>query len=482
MRLGPSLQNVSRVLLMLLMLVKGIEAAAAGASYPAPMGGDAMRARGIALSINGDPAFVYDLMPRGVTYGGIPTVSSAFASFELPESGAKVTIAYPGIPVHAIRVRRLGVSVPVQFVENKVTFRIDKPGAYEVVVNYDLYQRGPVIIFANAPENLAPRPGDIVFRPGVITDAGIIQVRKPRQRIFIPGGAIVRGIIKVQGTDGVTISGHGILLFDDAIAKSPELRNDSDTNPILVTDARHLTLEGVTIVVGLTSFSGASGGGPEAPWAIHILRSSDVRISDVNILNNLRDGLDIDGSERVSVKGGLIQTHDDGLCIKSANYGPGGGSLNRTVTDVVFDGLMIANTGAGSALAIGTELHAAEISHITFRDIDVLHAIGRHSAAISIRNGDRAWVHDILYDNVRVLDLSGKLLRLSVETDGYRPDPERGKISGIIFRELKYPDGKGALSSIEGIDEIHTIREVTFKNSGSDRKPVIQYRNAPAAN
>ena len=81
------------------------------------------------------------------------------------------------------------------------------------------------------------------------------------------------------------------------------------------------------------------------------------------------------------------------------------------------------NTGAGNVLAIGTELHADEIADITFRDVDILHALGLHSTAISIRDGDRANVHDILFDDVRVLDWPGALLKLTVEMDGYRPDP-----------------------------------------------------------
>ena len=217
-------------------------------------------------------------------------------------------------------------------------------------------------------------------------------------------------------------------------------------------------------MVAPTSFSDGLGKAPVAPWAVHILRSTKTQIAGLNIFNELRDGLDIDGSDHVAVEGGFVQAHDDALSIKSTNYGSGSGAQGRPVKDVTFSNIMVMNTGAGSALGIGTELHASEIARISYRNIDILHALGAHSTAISIRNGDRADVHDIIYDNVRIEDRPGTLLHISIETDGYLPDSGRGSINNIAFRDLRIAQGASGPSQIAGMNSQHTVSGVRFEN------------------
>lgn len=435
-----------------------------------------LRARDVELTVDGHRRFVYDLMRRGMTYGGIPTVSSEFASFELTGRVATVELNFVGVPVNFARVRRLNAGIVFRKTGNKIIFSIDQPGAYVIEINRDLRNRGPVVIFANSREHWVPRPDDIAFRPGTLTNAGVIHIRKDNQRIHIPSGSVVRALLKIEGATGAEISGGGVLLFDDKAAQDFKL--ESDTSPILATDAKKLTLKGVTVVVAPTSFASGQDGAPDAPWAVHLIRSTGIEIRDLNVFNELRDGIDIDGSDQVRLQGGFFQAHDDVLCIKATNYGPGGGGENRDIREVLFDGVMAMNTGAGNVLAIGTELHAAEITDITFRNIDILHALGRHATAISIRNGDRAHVHDILFDDIRILDRPGALLKLTVEKDGYRPDPERGTVDAVTFRNLDAPKIARAESIIEGWDAQHTVTNVRLENLRPAEKLNFTVRNA----
>ena len=232
-------------------------------------------------------------------------------------------------------------------------------------------------------------------------------------------------------------------------------------------------------------FARTDGDGPVAPWAVHLLRSSGVTIGDLKIINSLRDGLDIDGSDHVAMHGGYVQSMDDSLCIKSTNYGPGGGAHDRNVTDVTFDGIMAMNAGAGRVLMIGTELHAAEISRIAYRDIDILHALPPRGVAVSIANGDRADVHDILYEDIRVLDRPDRLLNFTVEVDGYRPDTLRGRIRNITLRRLTVP-AQTATSVIHGMPG-RSVGEVRFEDLRIAGKPapnqlpglIVGYASAP---
>ncbi len=142
----------------------------------------------------------------------------------------------------------------------------------------------------------------------------------------------------------------------------------------------------------------------------------------------MRDGLEIAGSDHVAVKGGLIRSLYDAIRIKDTNYSPDGGARGHPVTDLSFNAILKMNTGAGAALAVGTELHTDMVSGIIFRNIAVLHAIAPQGTVISVRNGDRAEVRNILLDHMTVLNRSGTLVRLSVETDGYKSDEQRGNM------------------------------------------------------
>ena len=429
--------------------------------YPNPRDGLSQNTPGVRVDFNGHSAFVYALMHVGRTYGGIFTVASDFTSFIWHNEAVEVSLNYIGVPANDIRVRRLHQEIPTKRVGDHFIFRIDRPGAYEVEINRDLRNRGPLVIFANMPDNWKIQRGDIVFPPGRVTDAGVIHVTKNNQRIYIPGGAVVRALLKIEGASDVQIGGHGVLLFDDKAAR--EFQNESDASPILAINTQGLALTDLTVMVSPTSFSSGPDKGPVAPWAVHIIRGTNVRITNLNIFNQLRDGLDIDGSEDVTVQGGFVQAHDDALCIKSTNYGPGGGAQDRPVKNVKFQKILVMNTGAGSALSIGKELHTSEIAYITYRDLDILHAVSPHGTAISIHNGDRANVHDIIYDNVLVNDRPGTLLDFSVETDGYRPDAIRGRINNVLLRNLRIAEGAVAPSRISGMDTQHTVSGIRFE-------------------
>jgi hypothetical protein len=426
-----------------------------------------MAADGVDVIIDGRRSFTYGIIQRDVVWYRIPVIATRFTGFDLESGAADVTIRYSGEPLRKVWIRRLGNDVPARVNGNVVRFRIDRPGAYQVEIGDDLRSHGPLVIFANRPQPWVSRADDINFPPGTVTDVGVLYIRQPGQRIYIAGGAVVRGIIMIE-THDVTLAGNGLIVYDEKVASDPRIKGLDGPGPLLATSADGLSLHDLTVVVGPREFPRAEGDSPIAPWAVHVLRSSNVSIKNLKIFNSLRDGLDIDGADHVVVQGGYVQSLDDSLCIKAINYGRDGGARGRDVTDVTFEGIMAMNSGAARVLMIGTELHAAEIARITYRNIDILHALPPRGVAISIANGDRADVHDISYDDVRILDHPDRLLNFTLETDGYRPDASRGQIHDIALRGLRLP-AQISLSLIRGMP-VHIIRGVRFEDMRIDGK------------
>ena len=216
-------------LLVWLLATEPMAATSAPLLYPAPQDGSFMRTSNVKVRIGGQPAFVYALMHVGNTYGRIPTIASDFTSFDWNGEAVEVSLDYFGVPIIDVRIRRLGADVPALRTGNRITFRIDRPGAYEIEVNHDLRNRGPVLVFANTPDNRSIQPGDITFPPGKVTDAGVLHITKDGQCVYIPGGAIVRALIRVDGASNVRIAGHGVLLYDDKSAG--DFKNEFDRVP-----------------------------------------------------------------------------------------------------------------------------------------------------------------------------------------------------------------------------------------------------------
>ena len=411
-----------------------------------------MRAEDVRVTIDGQPSFVYGLLKHGMTYGTIPTVPSEFTAFDLAQGPVRVVVDYGRTPISraVVRPERAGIATTIR--GSRVLFDITKPGVYDVEINGSIYEHPPVLIFANTPDfdkPPGPAPGVTIFKAGTVSNVGLLRITQPNSRIYIEGGAVVRGAILVDGVAGVRIGGPGVLLYDDETVS--ELKTKSD--PIQALGARDLRIDNLTVVSAPSTFVGANGG-PDAPWAVDVAQSSGVTIRNLKIVNELRDGLDIDGSDHVQVSDSFVQAHDDGICLKSTS-GPG---RSRDVFDIDVQHSVIINTGPGNALQIGVELHGSEVRAVRYAHIDILHAL-RNASAISITNGDKAAVHGILYDDIRVEDRPGRLIHFSIIKDPYIPDILRGSISDVTLRNVS--SDASAPSEVAGYDADHRINGIT---------------------
>ena len=203
---------------------------------------------------------------------------------------------------------------------------------------------------------------------------------------------------------------------------------------------------------------------------VSIAKLRNVEIEDVNIMSRVctGDGIDIVGCEDVTMRNSFIRASDDCVCIKAASYPDP--AANRNVKNILVEHCVLWNAEPGNAVEIGYEVRCDEISDITFRDLDIVHCEyeGNQSGGVlTIHNADRAHIHDIVYEDIRVEDAQEKFVDIKVLDSKYSLDRKRGSVENIYFRNVEILNGNFPVSIIRGF-EMHTEmsrpRNIYFDN------------------
>jgi hypothetical protein len=138
----------------------------------------------------------------------------------------------------------------------------------------------------------------------------------------------------------------------------------------------------------------------------------------------------------------------------------------------------------GRAAEIGAETSAPEVSDIVFEDCDVIH---NTHIALDIQHGDRAAVHDIRFQDIRVevdeknppprmqskpgeVYAPGKavyfpeLIVIVIQKNFYSQDKERGNVRGVLFKNIAVTGPQMLRSWMRGLDPEHNISGVSIEN------------------
>jgi len=384
------------------------------------------------VEVNGKPVFVYPCRvgdiydANGAVRKDPPETTTAqpaaFCSFDM-EGAVEVKVRLIGSAVMTpsdpvIRPLKSGVKSSIE--ADGLHFTIPNPGQYSVEPRGSTSTPvSPLLIFANPPETDIPNPKDpnvLFFGPGehVIGWKSV----KSGQTVYLAGGAVVYGHLIIGNAKGVKIMGRGIL---DS-SRSPRKGERKMTNEFGRRDVQmhighchDVLVEGICLV--------------DSPaWTLHVLESSDITIRNVKIITwrENGDGIDVNNSQRIHVSDCFLRTWDDALVVKATLGPPTGGKPKSRADKWVPDDLALYPAGLvrditfencvvwldrAHALEIGLETSGTEIANITYRNIDIIH--DNHLAAIDIGIGDRARVHHILYENIRIEDShAGPLIRL----------------------------------------------------------------------
>jgi len=280
----------------------------------------------------------------------------------------------------------------------------------------DIRQHGGV---QGAVDACAARGGGTVYVPPGRMVTGDIQL-KDNVTLYLEAGAVLvpsqnradhkgpwRGFIWADGAKHIGLAGKGTLDGEARYEWSPRRRPDEE-----IAEEYEIARQ-ASVDMRRSNHAGLG------IYLVRFVRSSDIVVEDVSLLNSqfwtLRldecqrvrvrgaylandlekavngDGIDIVSSREVQISDSIISTGDDAICLKTIPLEKGGRALpteNVTVTNTIL-------SSSSTALMIGTET-LADIRHVIFSNS----VIRSSNKGIGINVQDGATVSDVMFLNL----------------------------------------------------------------------------------
>ena len=320
---------------------------------------------------------------------------------------------------------------------NELTFTMSE------YYNYTLVIPGlePLMLFGAPDLSSYKTENVVVFKEGVHTAPNSLFKLESNTTYYLEEGAILNGKVLIQNAHNVKIIGRGYI--DDRTSPSRG-------NFVRVYNSENIDLKGFGV-------RHATQG-----WQVDIVNSKNVQVSHLNLLsfglNN--DGLDLGtGCSQVHFEHCFIGAGDDGFGWHATNAEKDG---EEPLTDCTAKNCIIWKGKVGHGIRIGSSLETSAVKNLHFKDIDIVRIVG--GRAIVIPHSDWAEVKNIIFEGVRdeKPNQNGFVAAYIRQTqfsnpNGYRP----GTISDIQFIDCVC---NGTNTRLEGYDENHKIKNITFKN------------------
>ncbi len=292
-----------------------------------------------------------------------------------------------------ITIRPLSRGVMAETDGQTARFTVSEPGQYSVEINgrhHNLH------IFADRPEYEPAKPEDYTyyFAPGV-HEAGNLRLSSG-ESVYIAAGAVVHGAIQAYEAHDIRICGRGILDYSKMGRHDP-LRWEED-GLINLARCRNTVIDG--IVLRDSSW-----------WTITSFNCVNLEFRDLKSVGMWRynsDGFDFVNCQNVHVDGCFLRNFDDVLVIKGLRVKAYEDGYNNARDVPPYElmsnrNFLIENCVVwcdwGGALEMGAETVADEYCNIVYRNIDIIHV---SDGAMRIQSGDRAVIHNVLYEGIRV--------------------------------------------------------------------------------
>lgn len=346
-----------------------------------------------------------------------------------------------------VRPRALGIKPSISDDGKTATFTLPRPLKVSFEVDGD--RQHNVQLFANPIERNVPRAGArrvIYYGPGIHTIPGNhIRDIPSNTTVYLAGGAVVRGELRIRNAHDVVIRGRGILTLP-ANAGPPAV--------ILLAHTARVAIRDITVLS--THVSG-----------LDLYNSRQITIANFKEINSdlWSDGIDVECSSEVLIEDSFVRTADDSVAVFASRWGYVGNTRDVSVRNTSLW------ADVAHAVLIGTHADPNRsdlIEQIAFQNIDILEHnedVPIYQGAMAVNAGDNVSVRNVRFDQIRVDNFSlGQLVNVKVFLNpDYNKKPGLA-VSNVFFRDISYR-GSGALpSQIAGYDSSHFVSNVVFEN------------------
>ena len=362
--------------------------------------------------------------------------------------------------IREVDIRPLNNKVEYTQMRNAIFFTLERPQYLSVEFNGDRLHNLHLFAIPLVRETYTEaRKGVMYFGPGIHKpdDLPNNQIRIPSNTtVYLAPGAVIKAKLLVDKAENVRIIGRGIL--------------DHPIRGIEVTDSKNVLIEGVTVVNPdhYTVFGGGTTG-----LTVKNLKAFSCK--------GWSDGIDLMCCRNVVVDNVFLRNSDDCIAIYNHRWNWWGGSSDITVQNSVLwaDIAHPINMGGhGDPDSLTGEV----LENVTVRNIDILEHDEDdplYQGSMNIDCGDKNIVRNVLFEDIRVESIQeGRLFCLKVLYNPKYNKAPGNSIEEITFRNITY-DGVGENPSlIKGIDENHSVRNITFENvviNGKRMKDVNEF-------
>lgn len=452
-----------------------------------------------AITVNGTPALAYaarvSAMPFNTPWRGHqrPLDQTEETAFLCLCADEPVTVAVsPVRPVSDATVRPLSAGISPK--RQGSAFLITLPGPGQYVFEGDNFHHALHIFVDPVREALPAKEGRtwIRYAPGVHHIGH--TVIGSHTTVIIERGAVVYGSITAYGEEDILLCGGGIL------DGSEEIRTDDDR---LLPCDYHAQLPG-----DREAFFAFLKQRRVLHGCLRLYRCRNVRVQDLVLRDsatfamipaqceNLEidgiktigmwrynaDGIDLFNCRNVVIRNCFLRNFDDCVVIKGiCGWDDWNNENILTEKCVVF-------CDWGRGLELGAETNAPEYRNIIFRDCDLIHGSTIH---LDIQHHNRAYIHHILFENIRIEYNRHQLSEMIQERDEdvytdtgtlrqpmliaipiydmglFSEDGLHGRVSDVLFRNIGiYTDGclQKPVIQLNGLSPECTVSRVQIEN------------------
>jgi hypothetical protein len=350
----------------------------------------------------------------------------------------EISVTYTKGNIETARIRPLSYDIQPEITGNTLTFKLSQPRNLSIEVNGDIFHN--LHLFANPMDDFKVNKKDknlIYFGAGIHTpENGKDFVIPSNKTVYVAGGAVLKGRIRIKYARNVKVLGRGMIDMDIHGAISIE-------------NSQNVYIEGLI--------------GTQCP----VGGSDSVTVRNVKSISyyGWGDGMNVFAGNNVLFDGVFCRNSDDCTTVYGTRKGFTGGCKNITMQNSTLW------ADVAHPILIGTHGNTPNpeyLENLTYRNIDILDHNEKqldYQGCMSLNAGDGNYIRDVVFEDIRIENFrEGQLVNLRVFYNAkYCTSPGRG-IENITFKNIVYNGSNANLSIIAGYDDNRKVKNVTFEN------------------